>query len=97
MFNAMMAQVTLPMEKCFQRNRSGRPNADTCKDAISNVWQGITGCLERLTHDAQIRCALEIATFKVEYVEESQGVRECHLSVQSALLARFEQSIDLVA
>ena len=41
--------------------------------------------------------AFEVATFKVEYVEESQGVRERHLSARSAFLARFEQSIDLVA
>ena len=36
---------------------------------------------------------LEVATLKVEYVEELHAVRERHLNIRSAFLARFEQSI----
>ena len=93
LFNAMMERVTLPMEECFERHGSTLPRIDTDKDAIDNIWQAITDCLEQISRDPQIRRILEVATLKVEYVDELHAVRERHINVRNAFLARFEQSI----
>ena len=93
LFNAMMERVTLPMEACFQRKESGQDGTSADKDALNKVWGAITDCLEQITCDSRTRRVLEVATLKVEYVEELRAVRERHLNIRSAFLARFEQSI----
>ena len=97
LFNAMMERVTLPMEACFQRNAPPAAAVDSGSCALSSVWTATTDCLSQIVNNAQTRRVMEVATQKVEYVEELHAVRIRHISVRNAFLARFEQSIAAAA
>ena len=98
LFNAMMERVTLPMEKSFDQeddNRQGAANPDA--NALDRIRQATVNALKQIVNDTQTRRVFEVATQKVEYVEELQAVRLRHLAVRNGFLNRFEQSIDLAS
>ena len=85
MFNAMMERAKMPLESAMQLlNEAGHTAPlDALRDAIV--------CVFRLTvEDPQARRVFEIATLKLEYVDEMSKVRERRLQNQSQWLARAE-------
>ncbi len=98
LFNAMMERVTLPLEELFIREDAGTESAnDPSINPLGRIQRATTNALTQITKDAQTRRVFEVATHKVEYVEELQAVRVRHLAVRNGFLNRFEQSIDIAS
>jgi TetR/AcrR family transcriptional regulator, acrAB operon repressor len=98
LFNAMMERVTLPLEAAFE---DGGELLQTDKltdaDALLRIRRATIDALSRIVSDAQTRRVFEVATQKVEYVEELRAVRLRHLAIRQSFVSRFEQSIELAA
>ena len=90
LFNAMMERVTLPMEDtffCSAQLANGAPANDATPVALHALRQSILDALEKTASDPQVRRVFEVATHKVEYVEEMQAVRDRHLQVRNNCVA----------
>ena len=92
LFNAMMQRVTLPLEQTFENigRDVGNPPLNRIRDALRLAVQ-------RIATDARTRRVFEVATQKVEYVDELQAVRLRHLIVRNEFLAQVEQGLRLAA
>lgn len=88
LFNAMIQRVSMPMEDALER--CAHPSGS---DALALVRSSFVGVLEKLVCDPQARRVFEIATHKVEYVEELSGVRSRHLAVRNACMAHVTQAL----
>uniref|UniRef100_UPI004036B682 TetR family transcriptional regulator n=1 Tax=Polaromonas sp. TaxID=1869339 RepID=UPI004036B682 len=92
LFNAMMERVTLPLEQSLED--VGR---DGSADPLSQLCLGVRDALVRIATDPQTRRVLEVATQKVEYVDELQAVRARHLAARSNFLAKVQHSLNAAA
>ncbi|MDO9358128.1 MAG: TetR family transcriptional regulator [Polaromonas sp.] len=92
LFNAMMERVTLPLEQSFED--LGR---DGNVDPLTQICQGMRAALVRISSDEQTRRVFEVATHKVEYVDELQAVRLRHLTVRGDCLAQVEHGLRAAA
>lgn len=88
LFNAMMERVTLPLENAFQQ-AAGRQAGDP----LPLLRQGVLGALLQTACDSRTRRVLEVATQKVEYVDELGAVRARHLAVRQQFLQRMQQAL----
>ena len=98
LFNAMIERVTLPLEAAFSDNAD--PLTDSLPvevDALLKVRKATVEALSRIVNDAQTRRVFEVATQKVEYVDELHTVRLRHLAIRQSFVSRFEQSIESAA
>lgn len=87
LFNAMIARVCLPMEAA-----AADLAASAASPPLDTLRAHLRGMLERVAADAQVRRVFQIATQKVEYVDEMAAVRERHLQMRRdhlAVLARL--------
>ena len=95
LFNAMIERVTLPLEAAFFNDAQLPPDsAPVNADALVNIRLATIEALSRIVNDAQTRRVFEVATQKVEYVEELRAVRQRHLAIRQSFVSRFEQSIE---
>lgn len=95
LFNAMMERVTLPMEASFSHEESDLEGASGANaHALSRIRHATINALQQIVNDAQTRRVFEVATQKVEYVEELQAVRLRHLTVRQGFLSRVELSMN---
>jgi TetR/AcrR family acrAB operon transcriptional repressor len=94
LFNAMMERVTLPLEERVHRASFAPEGTPDISDPMSDIRLATNHCLSQIVNDPQTRRVIEVATQKVEYVEELRAVRMRHLSVRDDFLARFEHSIE---
>lgn len=97
LFNAMMERVTLPLEERVHRASFTPGGTPDISDPMSDIRLATDHCLSQIVNDAQTRRVIEVATQKVEYVEELRAVRLRHLLVRNGFLARFEHSIEAAA
>lgn len=98
LFNAMMERVTLPMEESFHHEAADPENEDAVNiSALGHIRQATLNALRQIATDAQTRRVFEVATQKVEYVQELQAVRQRHLAVRDGFLTRIERSISAAA
>ena len=95
LFNAMMERVTLPLERSWQPGQPGR--GELARDALAELRTAILRAMSLLTSDAQLRCVVDIAMQKVEYVDELHAVRERHLRVRDQCIADIAQALRLAA
>ncbi len=91
LFNAMMQRVSLPMEESFLDPE------DTNVNALDHIRQATHKALKQIVTDAQTRRVFEVATQKVEYIQELQAVRLRHLAVRNGFLKHIERSMDAAA
>lgn len=89
LFNAMMERVTLPMEESLQCVA-----AQQSQDPIEGLRAALLEALRKTAGDAQTRRVFEVATHKVEYVDELMAVQQRHLQVRNACLARTRQAME---
>jgi TetR/AcrR family acrAB operon transcriptional repressor len=89
-FNAMMERVILPLEETALR--SGDPTLD---DPLAYMRDSFTRALQLTVNDPQVRRVFEIATHKVEYVAETQAVRDRHLAGRDDCLLQAQRGITL--
>ena len=92
LFNAMMERVTLPLEQSFED--IGR---DGSIDPLTQLCAGVRWALLRIATDPQTRRVLEVATQKVEYVDELQAIRARHLAVRNDFLAKVKHGLSAAA
>jgi len=92
LFNAMMERVILPLEDAARRGDEARAD-----DPLAALREGFIGALRKTVNDPQVRRVFEIATHKVEYVDEMQAVRDRKLKSRDDHLARGEQAFRLAA
>ncbi len=90
LFNAMMLRVSLPMEASLQRGA-----ADADREPLEHLRQSLLRALKLAATDSQVRRVLEIATHKVEYVDELQAARERKEISRGACLEIFERELRL--
>lgn len=94
LFNAMMSRTTLPMEDTLK-------SIDTEREAnpLGELKASMMDVMRRITHDPRTQRVFDIATLKVEYVEELSGIRDRHLNVhgscQNHVEATFRRAQDL--
>ena len=98
LFNAMIERVTLPLEAAFFDDADLRPNLSPINvDALVKIRRATVEALSRIVNDAQTRRVFEVATQKVEYVDELRTVRQRHLAIRQSFVSRFEHSIESAA
>lgn len=90
LFNAMMVRVTMPIEEAVGSN-SDPGNVDPLAQARMTLIEA----LRKTATDPQVRRVFEIATHKVEYVDELSSVRERHLTVRNSCLSHVTQGLNL--
>jgi TetR/AcrR family acrAB operon transcriptional repressor len=89
-FNAMMARVCMPLEESC-----GACEVALAEDPLATIRDGLVDMFRRTVNDAQIRRVFEIATHKVEYVEELLAVRDRHVQVRNDYLRQTERGLRL--
>lgn len=87
LFNEMMNRATMPLEALHQ------PPGPPAGDPVSEVRSWVLGAFRLAATDARTRRVFEIATHKVEYVDELSAVRERHLSRYKQWVARAEKCL----
>ena len=92
LFNAMMERVTLPMEDALDRAAQGDDG-----DPLQRLRGAVLHALHKTATDAQTQRVFEVATHKVEYVDELSAVRERHCRVRRDCLAQMQRSLSLAA
>ena len=92
LFNAMMMRVTLPLEETVQS--VGDPLNE---DPIATIRRILIHALRVTVTDERARRVFEIATHKVEYVDELLAVRDRHLKVRDDCLVHIENGLKLAA
>ena len=73
LFNAMLDSAVLPMEQAMQQI-----GHDTTQDPLDELERAILQTMRSIETDARTRAIFEVATMKVEYVEELLAVKERH-------------------
>ncbi len=88
LFNAMMERVVLPLE-----SQAHSRDAQASDDALAAIRDNFTFALRRAADDPQARRVFEIATHKVEYVDELRAVRDRRLASRNGCLAHGEGAL----
>ena len=92
LFNAMMERVTLPLEQALQS--ATQPGANT-QPPLKALLSTLMLALRATMHDPQTRRVFEIATHKVEYVDELQAVAQRRNECIRDLMQMTEQALTL--
>ena len=92
LFNAMMDRVTLPLEQAFQNL-----SKDFASEPLDQLRAAMQQALLQISSDSNTRRVFEVATQKVEYVDELQAVRARHLKVRNEFLIHVERGLQLAA
>lgn len=88
LFNAMLTRVTLPLQEAL--SRSDDPQF---VDPLQRIRNSFIGALRKTANDPQLRRVFEIATHKVEYVDDLLAVRDLHLNMRNAGVVHVERSL----
>jgi TetR/AcrR family acrAB operon transcriptional repressor len=75
LFHAMMERVTLPM---MARMNAPEPGMEDWP--LEQIRRNTASAFQQIVHNDQVRRVFEIATQKVEYVDELQSMRERHIA-----------------
>jgi TetR/AcrR family acrAB operon transcriptional repressor len=88
MFNAMMERVKTPLESAMQQFTDANPAdpMEALRESLMNVFRVTVA-------DPKARRVFEIATLKMEYIDELSAVRERRKQNQAAFMARTESRI----
>jgi TetR/AcrR family acrAB operon transcriptional repressor len=88
LFNAMMSRVCLPLEES-----AARLGQDADDAPLARLREHLGEIFESVTADTQVRRVLEIATRKVEYLDELTTVREHQRQVRQDYLTQLERAL----
>ena len=87
LFNAMLTRVTLPMQETVNHGAEARAG-----DSLEHIRDSLLEALHKTVDDPQVRRVFEIATHKVEYVDDLTAVRDLHLNLRNKGVAHFERA-----
>jgi TetR/AcrR family acrAB operon transcriptional repressor len=82
-----MDRVTLPLEAAFE------PVGPLGGDPLPLLRAALLRALRRTASDEQTRCVFEVATQKVEYVDEMSAVRSRHIAVRQKFLDQMQKAL----
>jgi TetR/AcrR family acrAB operon transcriptional repressor len=85
LFNAMMARTTQPLEDSLKS-----VDAQGSLQPLDELMLSSLGALHRIAHDPRTRRVFDVATHKVEYVDDLLGARTRHLSVYRSCHSHIE-------
>ena len=88
LFNAMMERTTLPMEQALQQGGQA-PG----QDPLAELRRSIADAMQRIAKDERTRRVFEVATLKIEYVDELMAVRARHRRVQADNVSQMQRSL----
>jgi TetR/AcrR family acrAB operon transcriptional repressor len=88
LFNAMMLRITLPMEEALHLI-----GHDPAQDPLVELEQALLGVLRKIATDERVRRVFEVATLKVEYVDELLSVKQRQLQTQTAVMQHIQRSL----
>lgn len=89
-FDAMMQRVTLPMVANF----NSQPEVEAA-DPLQHLRRNVATAFHQTVHDQQVRRVFEIASHKVEYVDELQALRERHIRERGECLGDLHRMLTL--
>ncbi len=92
LFNAMMDRVTLPLEASLEF----LAHAETVQP-LAHICSSIRQALLRIATDPQTRRVFEVATLKVEYIDELHAIRMRHIHVRNSFLEKIETGLRAAA
>jgi TetR/AcrR family acrAB operon transcriptional repressor len=75
LFNAMMDSAILPMEQTLQQM-----GHDVSQDPLAELERAMLRSMHSIENDAHTRALFEVATMKVEYVDELLAVKQRHVT-----------------
>jgi TetR/AcrR family transcriptional regulator, acrAB operon repressor len=90
LFSAMMRRVTLPMEEAAERGADPAPD-----DPLAEIRRRLLTPLHKIVNDPQVRRVFEIATHKVDCMDELSGVRTRHLNARNSCMRHVENGLVL--
>ena len=90
LFNAMMDRAVMPLESALEC-----VEGQQVADPIGDIQACLMTAFRLTANDPKTRRVFEIATHKIEYVEELTAVRDRHLASYDRWLQRFESRLKL--
>lgn len=89
LFNAMMERVVLPLEEAFRDLHRQPPPL-----ALKHIRAVLSETLALIATDPHARRVFEIATQKVEYVDELMAVRSRRLAIKNEFIRHLHQGLE---
>ncbi len=88
LFNAMMDRITLPMEAELQQI-----GHDPELDPVDELRCALLDAMRKIATDARTRRVFEIATLKVEYVDELLAIKARHIKSHVNVVNLMQRSL----
>lgn len=88
LFNAMMERITLPMEEALHQI-----GHDGGLDPLDELLCAILDAMRKIASDDRTRRVFEVATLKVEYVDELLAVKTRQLQIQADAVGHMQRSL----
>lgn len=89
LFNAMMDSAVLPMEQAMQQI-----GHDAGQDPLAELERAMLQTMSSIESDARTRAIFEVATLKVEYVDELLAVKERHVQCYVDGTRQMQRSLE---
>lgn len=88
LFNAMLERITLPMEDAL--HQSGQ---DTGQDILSGLLRAILDAMRKIATDERTRRVFEVATHKVEFIDELLAVKMRQVQSQADVVGKMQYAL----
>lgn len=88
LFNAMMERIRLPIEEALHQI-----GQNAGQDPLDELCRAILDAMGKIAADDRTRRVFEVATLKVEYVDELLAVKERHLQTQANAVRQMHRSL----
>jgi TetR/AcrR family acrAB operon transcriptional repressor len=92
LFNAMMDSAILPMEQTLQQM-----GHDVAQDPLAELERAMLQSMHSIENDAHTRALFEVATMKVEYVDELLAVKQRHVTCYVEGTQQMQRSLQEAA
>lgn len=89
LFNAMMDSAVLPMEQALCQM-----GHDLGQDPLIELEQAVLQTMHSIESDARTRAIFEVATLKVEYVDELLAVKQRHVQCYVEGTCQMQRSLE---
>ena len=92
LFNAMMARIILPMEQALQQI-----GQDAAQDPLLELQRSLLDTMRKIATDDRTRMVFEVATLKVEYVDELLVIQDRHAQAHADGKREIQRSLQEAA
>jgi TetR/AcrR family acrAB operon transcriptional repressor len=92
LFNAMMDSAVLPMEQTLQQL-----DHEAAQDPLVELERALLQAMHSIENDARTRAIFEVATMKVEYVDELLAVKQRHVNCYVEGTQQMQRSLQSAA